>query len=171
MSSAMRQIFGGSKETSQSQSQSSSSNQAYPYLQSALSGTVSNGTGASNQLANMLGLNGGDAQNQGFDNFRNSTGYQFGMDQGMQAITGSQAAKGLVNSGSTLKALNAFGHSQADQAYGGYMNQLQGLLGSGLKGADVISGAGNIANSTSSSVGKGTSAKGMTDFIGQMLTK
>lgn len=156
-------LFGGSSE----ESQSHQSNQAFPYLQGALSGTIGQGTAAGSAIANMLGLNGGGPQNEGFNNFRNSTGYQFGMDQGMRSITGGAATKGLLNSGSTLKGLNTFGQQYANSQYGSYMDRLSGLLDSGLTGAGVLSSAGNVSNSSS----EGSSSKGMGGFIGSLMTK
>jgi hypothetical protein len=159
MGKAAQTIFGGSSQSSQS------SNQAYPFLQGALGGTIGQGTQAGSAIANMLGLNGAPAQNQGFQNFRNSTGYQFGLNQGMGAITGSAAAKGLLNSGGTLKALNTFGQDYASSKYGDYLNQLQNLLGSGLTGAGVLAGAGQQSSS------EGSSSKGAGGFIGSLMGK
>jgi len=142
----MSNIFGGSQQ----QSQSSSTNQAYPYLQSALSGNVTQGNSAGNQIANMLGLNGAPAQNAGFSNWQNGTGYQFGLQQGMNSITGNAATQGLLNSGGTAKALDTYGQNYANTQYGNYVNQLQGLLGSGIQSAGVIGGAGNTSQSSAS---------------------
>lgn len=172
----MSSLFGGGSllgGTSQ-QNQSSASNQAYPYLQGALSGNVSNGSGAGNQISNMLGLNGAPAQNAGFSNFNNSTGYQFGLNQGMQSITGGAATQGLLNSGGTLKALDTYGQNYANTQYGNYVSQLQGLLGAGNQSAGVIGGAGNVSNSS----GSGSSSPGIFGsqgsaggFLGSMLAK
>lgn len=163
MGKATQTIFGGSSQ----ESQSNSHNQAYPFLQGALGGTIGQGGQAGSAIANMLGLNGAASQDQGFNNFRNSTGYQFGMDQGMHAITGGAASKGLLNSGGTLKALQGFGQDYASSKYGDYMSQLQNLLGSGIAGAGVLSGAGNVSNSTS----EGSSSPGMGGFIGSLMGK
>lgn len=165
----MSSIFGSpSKQsstnnaTSQQQSTSSASsmsnNQAYPMLSQALGGQVNNGTGASNAIAGLTGV-GGDpaAQDAAFSKFRDSTGYQFGMDQGTHAITGSAAAKGLLGSGSTAKALSSFGQNYADSQYQNYTNMLQGLTNSGNQAAGVISGAGQQSQSQSNSQSTGTS--------------
>lgn len=153
-------IMGGSSNSS------SSTNQAYPYLQGALSPNVANGGAAGNQISQMLGLNGGPAQNQAFTNWRNSTGYQFGLDQGMQSINGSAATQGLLNSGGNEKALETYGQNYANTQYGNYNNMLQGLLNSGIQSAGVIGGAGQTSKS------QGTdSGKGMGGFIGSILGK
>jgi hypothetical protein len=149
----MSSIFGGSQNQSQGQSasQSQSSNQAYPYLQGALSGTVGQGTQAGSQIANMLGLNGAPAQQQGFQNRQNSTGYQFGLNQGEQSVSGNAAAAGLLNSGATAKALTTYGQNYANTQYGNYTNQLQSLLGSGISAGSTIGNAGQQSTSQSQS--------------------
>lgn len=168
MGSLMNSIFGG--ENSQGQSTSSSSNQAFPYLQGALGGTIGQGTNAGTSIGNLLGLNGAPAQNQGFSNWKDSTGYQFGLDQGMKSITGGAATSGLLNSGSTLKALNTYGQNYADTKFQDYLNPLQGLLGSGLTGAGILGSAGNVSNSQSTqSASKSNGGPG--GFIGSLLAK
>ena len=159
----MSSIFGGSQQ----QQQSSSSNQAYPYLQGALSGNISNGGNAGNQLANLLGLNGVQGQNTGFNNWKDSTGYQFGLNQGVGSIVGNAATNGLLNSGATAKAVDTYGQNYANTQYGNYTGMLQNLLGTGVSSAGVLSSAGN----TSQSSGSGSSTKGAGGFIGSLLGK
>jgi len=117
----------------------------------------------------MLGLNGTPAQNQGFTNWQNSTGYQFGKQQGMNSITGNAATQGLLNSGGTLKALDTYGQNYANTQYGNYTNQLQGLLNSGNQAGSVIGNAGNVSQSTGTNniFGQG----GIPAGIGQLLGK
>lgn len=168
MGDVANQIFGGSN--SQNSAKSSSSNQAYPYLQGALGGTVSNGTSAGNQIAGMLGLGGSQAQTDAFNTWKNSTGYQFGLNQGMDSITGNAATQGLLNSGSTLKALNTYGQNYADTQYQNYLNPLQSLLGSGIQAANTIGSAGNVSQSQS----QGNSSEsngGIGKFAGTLLGK
>lgn len=165
----MSSLFGSGSNAAAGGSNSSSSNQAYPYLQGALSPTVSNGGAAGSQIANMLGLNGAPAQNAGFSNWQKGTGYQFGLDQGMQSITGSAATQGLLNSGSTLKAMDTYGQNYANTQYGNYMTQLQQLLGGGTQAASVIGGAGNQSQTTSTN--DMFASGGVPAGIGQLLTK
>lgn len=163
----MGDIFGnGGILSGGGSSKQSTSNQAFPYLKGALSGTVGQGAQAGTQMSNMLGLNGAPAQNQGFQNWQNSTGYQFGKDQGMQSITGNAATQGLLNSGSTLKAMNTYGQNYADSKYGDYMSQLQGLLGSGNQSAGIIGSSGNTSQSTQS-----PSSGGLGGMLGSLLAK
>lgn len=173
----MSSIFGTQQQnTSQGASSGSSysANQAYPMLSSALGGTVGTGTSAGNQLANMLGLNGSQGQNQGFQDWQNSTGYQFGLNQGTQAITGSAAAKGLEDSGATGKALTQYGQNYANTQYQNYINPLQSLLSSGLQAGSVISGAGNTSQSqnqsTNTSQGSSSNKQGLAGMLGGLLS-
>lgn len=155
----MSSIFGGSK------TKSSSSNQAYPYLKDQFAPVVQTGVQSNNALANLLGLNGQPAQTQGFDNWRNSTGYQFGFDQGQKAITGNAATAGLLNSGSTAKALTQFGNDYGSQKFGDYFNQLMGLFQGGLGAGGLISNSGQTSNTS------GKSGGGVGGFVGQVLKK
>jgi hypothetical protein len=152
----MSSIFSNPLGGSSNQSTSSSSNQAFPLISSALSPTVANGTSAGNQLSSLLGLNGSPAQNQGFSNFQNSTGYQFGLNQGMQSINGSAATQGLLNSGGNEKALQTYGQNYANTQYGNYTGMLQSLLGSGVSAAGTIGNAGNVFNSQSTGTSSGS---------------
>jgi hypothetical protein len=104
---------------------------------------VDRGNQAGNALANFEGLNGTQAQNTAFDNWRNSTGYQFQLGQGQNAITSNKATSGLLNSGATLKALEKYGQGLADTYAGNYTNALQNLSNSGLSAA-----SGNAASNS-----------------------
>jgi hypothetical protein len=155
----MSSIFGGSNE------QRSSGNLAYQGLNTALTPQVNNSTSASNGLAALLGIGGDPAkQQQAFSNWRNSTGYQFGLDQGSQAITQNAASRGLLDSGATAKALQTYGTNYANTQYGNYFNQLQGLTNSGNQAAGVLANAGQVSQGTS------TSKPGIGAFLGQILS-
>jgi len=132
---------------------SSSSNQAYNYLSGALSPTVSTGTAANDVLAGSLGIPGGnsDAAANGLQNYFNSAGGKFTLQQGTNAINNSAAAKGLLNSGATLKALQSFGQNTGQQYYQNYLSNLQGVANTGLQAGQIIGAAGQ----TSSSSGQG----------------
>lgn len=109
----------------------------------------------------------GDQNNPAFQNYLNSTGYNFQLDQGSHAITGNAASKGLLNSGSTGKALTTFGQNLASTTFGNYLNQVNGLataqgnlaggytnlVNGGLNAAEAVGAAGstggaNAANYT-----------------------
>ena len=128
-------------------------------------------TGASN----LLGLNGPDAATSARNNFQASPGYQWSLDQGLRAVDAGAAAQGMLRSGATLKAEQAYGTGLADQEFTNYYNRLFSLAnmgenaaaktgsnaittGQGIAGTDVSSGAalssiyGNAAKGIASSV-------------------
>lgn len=142
----MSNLLGGNSKQSQS---SSTSNQAYPYLQGALSGDVSNGTSANDMLSQLLG---GDQS--GLQNFQNSSGFQNQLQQGSQAVTDNAASRGLLQSGGTGKALTSYGQGLASQSYNSYLQNLLGLSNAGTAAAGVISGAGQTSTGTQSSKSK-----------------
>jgi hypothetical protein len=87
-------------------------------------------------------------QQQAFDAFRNTPGYQFGLNQGRRAVESSAAARGGLNSGAALKALTKFGNDYADQqGFTPYMNRLSGLFGGAQTAAGQMGSYGaNFAN-------------------------
>lgn len=171
-------IFGKqSKQSASSQSQSTSSsvqdsrnwNNYWPQAQEDFGGVAQQSGQATNALSALLGLGGDPSAQQGaFENFRNNTGYQFGLNQGVNAITGSNAAKGLLNSGATAKAINQFGQDYASTKYNDYLSQLFNLSNQGLQAGQLLSGAGqestshgeSQSQSTASSTSTGKGGKG-----------
>lgn len=146
--------FGSSQQSSQNQSQqtSQSYNQAYPFLQGALGGQVSNVGKGSNAIASLLGLN-GSADTSGLDNYLNSANYNFTRDQGIKGITSSNAAKGLLGSGSALKAITDYSSNLASTYLDKYLSNLMGLSNTGIQAGQVLASAGNTANSQGTSYG------------------
>lgn len=74
-----------------------------------------------------------------FDTFRNSTGYQFRLGQGMNTVNSGWAGKGLLQSGAALKSLNDYGQGMASAEFGNWMGQLgnQQSLGSSAAAAQA----------------------------------
>jgi hypothetical protein len=62
---------------------------------------------------------------------RQTPGYQFRMDEGVQARDRSAAARGMALSGAQQKALTEYGQGLADQTYGQQLNRLASLAGTG----------------------------------------
>jgi hypothetical protein len=83
------------------------------------------------------------AQQAAFAAFRATPGYQFGLTEGMNTIQSGAAARGQLNSGKTLRALQRYGNDYADQqGYTPYMNRLASLFGGAQTAAGGIGGAG-----------------------------
>lgn len=164
----MGAIF-GSPAKSSSTSDSHSFNNAWPQLKDQFSGVAGQAGNATNALSALLGI-GGDPtkQNAAFDNFKNSSGYDFKMKAGQDAITTSNAAKGLLDSGSTGKALATFGHGLADSTLNDYMGQVSSLGNQGIAAGGLLSDAGKESTAHSTSTEKGAK-KGIGGLLGSVL--
>lgn len=82
-----------------------------------------------------------DAAARAYQDYQNSTGFQSALDAGGRAITGSAAARGLLGSGSTAKALQTYGTQLGQQNFNNYLNQLSGVSGMGLQAGSMLGGA------------------------------
>lgn len=81
--------------------------------------------GGENNIANTeQQLLTGGQQTPAFQNYLNSTGYNFQLQQGTQAVTQGAASKGLLNSGATAKALTQYGQNLASTGFNNYLGQL-----------------------------------------------
>lgn len=87
-------------------------------------------------------------QQQSFAAFRDTPGYQFGLDEGNKQVQTSAAARGGLYSGAAMKSLQKFGNDYADQqGYTPYMNRLAGLFGGAQTASGAVGNAGqNYAN-------------------------
>lgn len=134
-------LFGGSSASQQALT-------GYNYLTkgagaAATNGYVHTGSAANDAEGQLLGLSPitGSTQN-GFKNYLNSTGYNFQMKQGTDAVTGSAAARGLLNSGSTGKALTTFGQGLAANSFNNYLGHLNTLSSGGQTSLGQVATAG-----------------------------
>ena len=129
---------------------------------------ISGGTNAENELQGFLGLGGDPAKiNAAFNTYLNSTGYQFNRQQGLDAVTQNKAVSGLLDSGSALKALDAYGTGIADQYGQQYVGNLQNLSDTGQRAAGSLTGAGQAyANAVGSNNNSAASAAGNAAIAG-----
>ncbi len=129
---------------------------------------ITGGDTAESELSGFLGLGGDQAKiNAAFQNYLNSTGYQFNRDQGLDAVTQNKAVSGLLNSGSALKALDAYGTGLADQYGQQYVGDLQTLTDTGQRAAGSLTGAGQAyANAVSSNNTSAATAAGNAAIAG-----
>jgi hypothetical protein len=80
-----------------------------------------------------------------WDQFRNSTNYQFRYDQGLKATEGAYATKGALDSGAAEKAKITFGQNFASNELSNYMNLLAGQQNVGLSAGNAIMGVSTSA--------------------------
>lgn len=87
------------------------------------------------------------AQNAAFDNFRNSTGYQFRLGEGMNALNSGFAGAGSIKSGAAMKEAMKYGQNFASNEFGNYFNMLNNQAGKGLSAASAQAGVSqNLGN-------------------------
>lgn len=79
-------------------------------------------------------------------------GYQFRMNQGLQGVERSAAARGGLNSGGTLRALQRYGEGLAASEYGDFANRLASLIGLGQTAATT---SGQFGQQTGANIGQG----------------
>lgn len=181
----MSGIFGGSKSksTSQQSSQSTSYNKsaswndAYDDIRKDFGGYTQSGLRANDFLSRLLGMQGSDEALGAFDQYKKSAGYDFIMDQGLKAIDGSAAGRGMIGSGAAMKEALKYGQGTASQFYNNFLDRLLGMSGQGLQAGGLISAAGqkSFSDGYSQSTSQGTSQStsksnnGMGNFLGSLL--
>ena len=81
--------------------------------------------------------------------FQESPGYQFALDQGVNAIDHAAGARGMLNSGSRLRELTRFGTGLANQEYNNWRSSLSQLaqmgVGAATGSAGIAQQGGNTA--------------------------
>lgn len=111
--------------------------QIYEQDRAAYTPYASTGTAANTQINALLGLGTPDqtaAAQTGFDNFRNSTGYQFRLGEGMNALNSGYAGAGVLQSGAALRGAQEYGQNFASNEFGNYLNALGNQQQIGLAG-------------------------------------
>lgn len=145
---------------------STSENVNNSLITSTYGGQMNTGVAANNYLAQLLGIPGstvnavGNAANgvaaaggapAGYTNYLQMAGYAPAMRQLAQGVTGQGAASGLLNSGSTAKALQTRGAELNQGFFNNYLQQIAGLSGLGLQAGGLVANTGQKSTSTGGS--------------------
>lgn len=96
------------------------------------------GTGAINSLKNIL-LGGGSSD------YLETPGYQFRLQEGVNALDRSASARGMLDSGAQRKALLDYGQSIGTDEYNQRLNRLGTLAGFGSSAMGQVSNLGSQA--------------------------
>ncbi len=113
----------------------------YSDAQQNLNPTIQGGIRSGNALSGLLGVGGDPAASaKAWDDYRNSTNYNFQFDQGTQAVKTANAPS-FIN----------YGQGQAGSALAGYQSLLAGQQALGANSASALAGvgsttAGQVAN-------------------------
>lgn len=138
------------------------------------------GANALTTYANAMGLNGQDAANSALSTFQASPSYQYSLDQGLQAVDAGAASKGMMRSGSTIKAEQTLGTNLANQDFTNYLSRLNNLTQTGLSATNgyenVATGQSTNQQQTTTQAATqdasiyGNTAKGVTGALSNYLT-
>lgn len=112
-------------------------------------GNVATTAGSIGQGANAVATAGG-AQ-AGYDNYLQNAGYAPAMRQLSQDVTGQGAAAGILNSGTTARALQDRGTDLNSKFFDNYLQHLNGAAGLGLQAGGLVSNAGQRSSSSGGS--------------------
>lgn len=102
--------------------------------------TIDRGNAAGGIYGGLLGIGDAAASKSALDTWRGSVGYQDVLKTGLGAVNSNAYARGLGDSGATLKALQTRGSAIADQNQGVYMSNLNNLIQSGNSAIGNIAG-------------------------------
>ena len=86
--------------------------------------------------------------------FKTDPGYAFRMQEGQSAVQGSAAARGALNSGATLKALQRYGQNFASNEYSNAYNRFNADRDQKFAKLSSIAGIGQSAQNQMSNAGQ-----------------
>lgn len=111
--------------------------------------------------ASNTGVSAEQAARDAFDIFRDSTGYQFRLNEGLDAVNSNAFGQGFGQSGAALKALQRYGQNFASNEFGNYMGYLGNQQGVGLGAGSALAGVGqNYVNTISNNNNNAAAAAG-----------
>lgn len=99
----------------------------------------------------------------GYQGFQKSQDYNFGLNEGINAVQASAAARGGLYSGATMKDLNTFGQDYGSQRRDQYLNRLAGIADTGLSAAQM---SGNASTNAAAGVSNALAARGNAQAAG-----
>lgn len=141
-------------------------------VRSDFAGTVGRGESAAQQEADLLGLNGPEAQALAQSNFSESPGQAFLRERGERALLRNSAAIGGLGGGNVRKALVDHGVGVAATQQGQHMDRLAGVARRGEFANTTRAGIGSglASNVANLQVGKGRArAQGILNANSQLM--
>jgi hypothetical protein len=99
-------------------------------------------TGSNPMTGQMPQQTAQQAQNAAFDNFRNSTGYQFRLGEGLDAVSSAYAGIGGLQSGAAMRGINEYGQNFASNEFGNYAGLLSNQQAVGAGAGSALAGVG-----------------------------
>lgn len=93
----------------------------------------------------LVGAKGVDAQEQAFQNYRESPGVAWAREQGLKGVNQQASATGNLGGGNRLKRLTEYSQGMALQDFNNYFNRLGSATGVGLAASQAMAGVGGQA--------------------------
>jgi hypothetical protein len=131
--------------------------------------------GGTDLYLDALGVRGPEGNQRAVEAFQAGPGFNFALDQGIDAISRRRAAQGLNDSGNADRDATAFATGLANQEFGSFLDRLGGLAplelaasqGAAAGRAGLQSGQGQALADLAS--GQGLAAAGLEERTGQSL--
>lgn len=98
--------------------------------------------------------------------FEKDPGYDFRLNQGLDSVQGSRAARGSMLSGSTLKALSDYGSDYASSEYGKAYDRFNNDRTQRFNRLATVAGIGQTATNNVGTLGAATAAQVGSNMIG-----
>jgi len=150
------------------QAQIAANNANMAKIQGMQQPTIDRGNAAGATYAGLLGTGGDPATSAAaLQTFRGSNGYQDLLNTGLGSVNANAYAKGMGDSGATLKALQTRGANIADQSQQQYLGNLNTLIQTGNSAIGTIAGVStNTTQSNNAALQTGADASSNASLIG-----
>lgn len=117
--------------------------------------------------ASGAGIGAGDlSRSFSLSDFQKDPGYDFRLNQGLDSVQGSRAARGSMLSGSTLKALSDYGSNYASSEYGKAYDRFNNDQATRFNRLASIAGVGQNATNNVGTAGAQYAASAGSNMIG-----
>lgn len=132
-----------------------SGNHAWGAIERIYKPMAEKGVGGFNAFGDILGLGAPGAGSQALDDYYNSSGGKFLLDQGLDGLTNKFTQLGLSKSGPAMKGMETFRQDLASTKLDNYLGHLAQYSGMGLGAGGLMANAGQYSKGTGQTQGLG----------------
>lgn len=146
---ALTGIMGGNSNRNEERQTNALLDRIPAELKQLLMPYISAGEGALGKVGteyNRMITNPNDIISQIGSGYKESPGFQWRRDQGLNAITNAQAAGGMTGTGQHQQLAGELAENLASEDFGNYMNRTLGVYGAGVQGAQGLASGGQMAS-------------------------
>lgn len=156
-------VIGGNKASKAQQQATAANNALQTQIYNSNKGTldpyISRGNDAGGLLQQLI--MGGQGAQDAFRAFQSGTGYQTTLGEALGSVNSNAYARGMGDSGATMKALQDRAGQVAQGSFGQYAGLLGNQQGVGLSAASALAGVGQgYANNVSANNNAAATARG-----------